>query len=741
MSLLSIVSEITNGRSPEADDASSLTLFDLGLAEAELPLLCERVKETFGVILSIEDVLTAPDIGALASLIEKSGIARSSRAPKASGAVHKVAKWLSMALLLPGASAFNFELDANGCLTSFDANTDYYSAERRAMYGSASVIPAAITFATDFSIEYFHSYKVVRNLKNGHVYVLHQCGATNEPATDPSFPADAVGAPVFSVPAPKWSTGTTVPIAFLEELGVVPKASLIDMSYVTSACTQKLANCSVIEAMPTWNAGWKAAANASVSTVHFTDDWGSGKSDTAKDVAFDASSDPGALARAEWVKFVAAFFNLEAHANRIFSSISTHYHATEVLATAAVSASGASAPRVAWIQYSAAYSWSEVLYPASWKVSTAAYKFELVTSAGGINPGDSDLTAAGCTSAWGSYSCTPAQLKLYLQSVDAVIDETYSSDNTYTLTSFLSSYNFTAEDQASGVYPFFTAGLVLRTDRSMVQSGQYTFGNDWLEAGIVLPNVVLDDLVSYLHPAALGASYSPHFVRNIAASELVELVEPSQCSDPFAVCPGEMAPPSPPLETNYCLHSLCLIAGPPSPPSPPSSPPSPKPPPPSSPPPPPMQHALVTVMIVAGEVAEFTTTRITELEQTTASLLSIDAARVAVTVESGSVRVTTTIAAESEAAVATLQTVYEAQVGTTAAEVGVALSVSVENTPTFTKTSNTASSSSELSAGVIAAIVVSATVAVLLLVALCVLVGKEKQGTPVFTNIKVNPAS
>ena len=54
------------------------------------------------------------------------------------------------------------------------------------------------------------------------------------------------------------------------------------------------------------------------------------------DVAFDATSDPGMLARAEWIKFVAAFFNLEAHANRVFEKIKAEYDATKASAAAAI---------------------------------------------------------------------------------------------------------------------------------------------------------------------------------------------------------------------------------------------------------------------------------------------------------------------------------------------------------------------------------------------------------------------
>ena len=38
-----------------------------------------------------------------------------------------------------------------------------------------------------------------------------------------------------------------------------------------------------------------------------------------------ATSDPGPLNRAEWIKFVAAFFNKEAQANTLFANIVASY--------------------------------------------------------------------------------------------------------------------------------------------------------------------------------------------------------------------------------------------------------------------------------------------------------------------------------------------------------------------------------------------------------------------------------
>ena len=44
----------------------------------------------------------------------------------------------------------------------------------------------------------------------------------------------------------------------------------------------------------------------------------SGGSETDKDIVFSASSDPGVLKRAEWIKFVSVFFNEEDKANLYF---------------------------------------------------------------------------------------------------------------------------------------------------------------------------------------------------------------------------------------------------------------------------------------------------------------------------------------------------------------------------------------------------------------------------------------
>ena len=103
-------------------------------------------------------------------------------------------------------------------------------------------IARSATFATDFEIEYRKTYKILRNLLSHDVYVLRQCGT---PAELQDLPAYAVGATVIEVPVSSWSTGGTIAVSYLEELGLGPQAAIVDPTWVTSPCVQKLVGCGV----------------------------------------------------------------------------------------------------------------------------------------------------------------------------------------------------------------------------------------------------------------------------------------------------------------------------------------------------------------------------------------------------------------------------------------------------------------------------------------------------------------
>lgn len=85
-----------------------------------------------------------------------------------------------------------------------------------------------------------------------------------------------------------------------------------------------------------------------------------------------AYADPGALNRAEWVKFVAVFFNKEVEANNLFNTITTSYKQLNTSARAAAAAAAGGPARVAWINK----------FGDSLTLSYAVYKQELVTVSG-----------------------------------------------------------------------------------------------------------------------------------------------------------------------------------------------------------------------------------------------------------------------------------------------------------------------------------------------------------------------
>ena len=416
-------------------------------------------------------------------------------------------------------------------------------------------------FATGFKIEYFRTFKIVRDLKTPKTYVLHQCGAGDAPlAAD--LPADAVDAPVFTVPVQSWSTCGTTPLGFMELLALSNKAVVFDPSYASSSCLLKLEECGVLRGVGGTVGGKEACPTAvgeSTSTLQIVGN-PRGRNPPKIDVSFSATSDTGegvwtgALARAEWIKYLAAFFNLELLANSVFAGIiEAKFNQTKALTAAAV-AGGAVAPKVLWIANQSAYPASgTVLY-----IATASYKLDYVHAAGGVTPSAADLavhcTADSSTSAVSAadnalgytngFTCDDAGLKAVLAGIDVVIDETYCNCDTYAFSDFMANFGFSSAQTATD-YPFLNK--VLRTDRLMDQSdasGSITFGTAWFEDAIPRADISLDDLAFYLHPTLMPSTYDPSFFRNIAANEMVTLATAAACAT--VTCPPPSSPPPPP---------------------------------------------------------------------------------------------------------------------------------------------------------------------------------------------------
>ena len=226
--------------------------------------------------------------------------------------------------LLPAAA-----LDRNltdGCVENYAADVDYFPQKVEAVD------------AARFTIEYFNNYKVIRvaDAFDGAPdfrYVLVQCG-TPAPAQAPE------GAQFIEVPTGSLITLSTTQLPALSRLGLLDRLVGVDSGFYISApdVAQLIADGVVAEV------GFGAEVN--IERVlelepQLVMSYGFNPATDAHPVlleagiftALDASwRELSPLGRAEWLKFIALFYNLEAEANAIYSDIVAQYEAVKAAA-------------------------------------------------------------------------------------------------------------------------------------------------------------------------------------------------------------------------------------------------------------------------------------------------------------------------------------------------------------------------------------------------------------------------
>ena len=211
---------------------------------------------------------------------------------------------------------------------------------------------------------------MVQNLHANESYVLYQCGTT--------APVLA-GYKAFAIPLQTLAVEDTSVLGFLELLGLQLSVRYLQPQYVTSACLLALANNGE---MQTLEASWgsnptlRQTQLAAVGAL-FT----SAASSTANSIAISSTADATPLTRAEWIKFVAVFFNQEQAADALFATITRRYLCQRQAAVAVTPQ-----PVVAWTSYSW---WAS---PPQWVLARASYKQTFVQDAGaqGVGNGTAD---------------------------------------------------------------------------------------------------------------------------------------------------------------------------------------------------------------------------------------------------------------------------------------------------------------------------------------------------------------
>ncbi|KAJ2746318.1 hypothetical protein GGI20_001440 [Coemansia sp. BCRC 34301] len=241
---------------------------------------------------------------------------------------------LSALVLLPIAANAN----ESGCVSSYDSSVDYFPDKVESKYASG------------FDISYKGNAKYIRNNISGETYVLYQCG-TPAPADTTATPASSLQVgnwtKLFAVPGSKVALDSAPASAAIEMLGAQSSvAAAYKYFFVTSPCMQKQ-----LEGLPRIQQSFgtpstrrrRRSRDSSHLVRRVSYDVGSlglqwtfttyGMSDPYS-IAVNPEDAADMLGKAEWIKFVAAFYNKEAEANTIFAGIESRYNALRASSSA-----------------------------------------------------------------------------------------------------------------------------------------------------------------------------------------------------------------------------------------------------------------------------------------------------------------------------------------------------------------------------------------------------------------------
>lgn len=372
-----------------------------------------------------------------------------------------------LASLLP-ASALDENL-IDGCIEQYSADVDYFPQK------------VQIIDAVNFSVEYFNNYKVVKvaDAYDGapaQTYVLVQCGTPAPPAAD--FADDAQ---IINVPTGDLITLSTTQLPALSQLGLLGHLVAVDSGFYISEpdVARLIADGEVAEV------GFGAQINIE-RVLELAPDmvmsYGFDPSTDAHPIlleagvftALDASwREHSPLGRAEWLKFMALFYNREAQARAIYADIVERYDAVKALA-AAVDAQDQ--PRVLLNSF--------LGYADAWFIpGQESYASRLIRDAGG----QLLLSAPGS-----AVSQSLSFEVVYEGGLDADVWllETFGVDT---------GADLLALDSRFGDFAAFKNGAVWNNNRDENING----GNNYYESGAAYPHLVLADLLAIFHPALL----------------------------------------------------------------------------------------------------------------------------------------------------------------------------------------------------------------------------------------------
>jgi iron complex transport system substrate-binding protein len=381
--------------------------------------------------------------------------------------------WLVMFVLLSlgvGSAAAQAVNLTDSCVTNYDPAVDYFPEK------------SEIDYAANLSIEYFNHYKVVTvsspwvDADEVFTYALVQCGA---PTPEGFAPEQIITVPVSRAVA--MSTTYLPHLVALERL-----EQLIGVDSFMFVNTPDVIE--LIDAGELVEVGGGAFVNVEVMLdlepdLVMTYGIGSPEYD-AHPVLIDAGipvalsadwTETSPLARAEWIKFTAAFFNAEASANAVFADMASEYEAL-----VALTASVEDKPLVLWSAYT---TWGE-----AWFISGgSSYVGQLLRDAGAVQVlGDDPQVVDAVGSVPFSFEVV----------YDAGLNADVWFANVYAVATL---DDVIAQDERYADLAAVQNDAVFNNDARVSANG----GVDYFETGVTNPHLILADLIAILHPDLL----------------------------------------------------------------------------------------------------------------------------------------------------------------------------------------------------------------------------------------------
>ncbi len=357
----------------------------------------------------------------------------------------------------------------DSCVTDYAEGVDYFPEK------------ADLTDAENFVVEYFDNYKVVSvtDAFDGAAdfnYVLVQCG-TPAPSAD-DFPD---GTQFIEVPAGDIITMSTTQLPHLKELDLLDNLVGLDgFTFVnTPEVIELIENDELIEIGRGTTVNVEVVLETDPSLVMAS---GFDPSTDAHPILIDAGittalnaswRENTPLARAEWIKYVALFYNVEADAETVYGDIVTQYNEAKELAS---SIPEDERRTVIWNYFSP--------FSESWTIpGDNTYIGQMIEDAGGI-------IALGEEAPENSVNL--GFEVVYEQALDIDL-WMIGAFGVSTLDDFL------AQDSRYEDFVAFQEGNVWNNNRDQNANG----GNNYYELGVTNPHLILQDLVAMFYPDLL----------------------------------------------------------------------------------------------------------------------------------------------------------------------------------------------------------------------------------------------